>query len=183
MIIYIFIQVYYIYIYIYQWDRFRMHEILKLNFFKQKFARHLRTIWGARKQKIRTQIEVLDRKVSRFRLGTVRGHTSTLRLLSLFLLTVGLALFAFVILVAVVVNGEASTSSGGCNKLSTDGLIVFLRCLVSTLWQTAQGNIIWAGVLVFDWQHDLSRCLGVWSTISEICKFRYCMHPDYISVT
>ena len=27
-------------------------------------------------------------------------------------------------------------------------------------------------------QHDLSQsCLSVWSTISRICKFWYCMHP------
>ena len=31
-------------------------------------------------------------------------------------------------------------------------------------------------------KHDLSRCLGVWSTISRVCKFWYCMHPESISL-
>ena len=78
---------------------------------------------------------------------------------------------------------RAITSAGGCNKRSTDGLIVFVQSLAATVCQTAQGNMIWASVSVFDRQHDMIQCLGVWSTISQICDFRYCMHPKYISVT
>ena len=114
-----------------------MHEILKLDLFKRNFARRLFTVWGAHTQKIRTRIEILDRKISRFRPGTVGGHISTSRLLSLLLPTVGLSLFAF-------------ASAGGRDDLSIDGLIVFVRCLAATVCQTAQGNMIWAGV---------SRCL------------------------
>ena len=51
-----------------------MYEILKLDLFKQNFAMRLRTVWGAHTQKIRTQIEVLDRKISRFRPDTVGGQ-------------------------------------------------------------------------------------------------------------
>ena len=76
----------------------------------------------------------------------------------------------------------AGTPSGGRIEISADDLIVFVRCLADTVFQTVQFNIIWAGVLLFDRQHDLIRCLGVWSTIYRIHKFWYYMHPESISV-
>ena len=83
-----------------------MHEILKLEFFNKTLPGASARSDERAHKKIRTQIKVLDRKISRFRPGTVGGHTSTSRLLSLLLLlTVGLSLVAFVILVAVIVGG------------------------------------------------------------------------------
>ena len=71
----------------------------------------------------------MDRKISRFRPGTVGGHTSTSRLISLLLLILSLAIFAF-------------ASAGGRDELSTGGLIVSVLFLAAIVCQTAQGNMI-----------------------------------------
>ena len=101
--------------------------------FQRNFARRLRTVWGSRTHKNRTQIEVLDKKMLTFRPGTVGRHTSTLRLLSFILFNVGLVLFTF-------------ASAGGRDELSADSLVTFVRCLAVTVCQTAQDNMIWSGV-------------------------------------
>ena len=110
--------------------------------FKKKLHQAPPHSLGITHTKIRPQIEVLDQKTSRFRPVTVGRHTSTSRLLSLILLTVG--------------QGCRSlcASYGGRGEISTHGLIVFVWCLAAPVCQTAQGNMIWAGVvLVFDWRY------------------------------
>ena len=151
----------------YQWDRFRMHEILKLEFFRRKFSRRFRTVWGACTQKNRTQIEVLDQKILRFRPSIVGGHTSTSRLLSILLLTVGHGW------------GSFCASSRRRDEISTGGLILFVRCLAARVCQTAQGNMIWASVVSeFDWKYlkfasfDIACILNLsnWFAYTCLCR-------------
>ena len=111
-------------------------------------------------KKNRTQIEVIDQKMLRFRPGTEGEHTSVSRLLSLLLLAVGLALFAF-------------ASAGVRDELSDDGLIVFVRCIATMVCQTAQCNMIWAGIsrcLINDISNSQFLVLyASWIYINDIC--------------
>ena len=81
-----------------------MHEILKLDFFNETSPSASARSEVRAHTKIRTQIEVIDQKTSRFRPGKVGWHISTSHLLSFLLITVGLSLFAFIILVSAVVD-------------------------------------------------------------------------------
>ena len=49
--------------------------------------------------------------------------------------------------------GPLCASSGGRNEISTDGLIFLVQIPAETVCQTAQGNMIWACVSVFDRQY------------------------------
>ena len=131
-----------------------------MNYWNLTFSTRLRQAlphgMGSTHTKNRTQIEVMDQKISRFRPGTVGGHTFTLRLI------VTIDIWSRMWLVV---------------RTSWNTRRAFHWCF-DPLLAMPRGN----GVPNLARQNDLIWCLGVWSTISWIHKFRYCVHPESISV-